>query len=527
MKLKHLLYFAGYRMIVLRWQANAFIGSAAFEPDDKGFAAFKALLQNEIEAPVRLLVDILEEDFRVETSPHVFGRDRAALHARLLNKYFRQYPHKTLRIQGRQDKGRRDDIVLLSALTNPALFKPWIDILHELKIPLEGIYSLPLVGEILIKELGEPPRNMLVVSQQVPGNIRQSFYVEGKLKLSRLAPSSDEPNSYYSALREETQRTVRYLENQNLITGSDPLEVFIVAPPRDHAYLDEIFSDDTRKRFHMVNRDSVAAALDIKSVLPDQYCNWLYAHILLKDGRVRHHYAGRGERKYFLYHQARVGLYAMSAAVLAIAVLWGGFLAAQAYTLSSRQLDIRLETQRYERLYREVIADISHLDLSVEDIRDAVDVAQQLMPAYEHRPYGLMRTVSQSLERNDKVSLKSMKWLVTTDPKHSFGGEKREAANEQAQRRTQQAGRKPLLYEKALIEAAVTGYEANPRIAVEIVDKFIRDVRKTDPAYSVDIIKMPFDVDPASRMIGQGLEQTVRDTEAKFSFVVVKEEELL
>src|SRR5688572_6110037 len=148
MKLKHLLYFAGYRMIVLRWQANAFVGVAEFEPDDKGFAAFKALLQNEIEAPVRLLVDILEEDFRVESCPHVYGRDKAALHARLLNKYFRQYPHKTLRIQGRrQDKVRRDDVVLLSALTNPALFRPWIEILNELKIPLEGIYSLPLVGE--------------------------------------------------------------------------------------------------------------------------------------------------------------------------------------------------------------------------------------------------------------------------------------------------------------------------------------------------------------------------------------------
>jgi hypothetical protein len=526
MKLKHLLYFAGYRMIVLRWQGNAFIGSAEFEPDDKGFAAFKVLLQNELEAPVRLLVDILEEDFRVESSPHVYGRDRAALHARLMNKYFRQYPHKLLRIQGRrQDKARRDDIVLLAALTNPALFKPWIDILNELKTPLEGIYSLPLVGETLIKELGEPPRNMLVISQQVPGNIRQSFYVEGKLKLSRLAPSSDDPHSYFEALREETQRTVRYLENQGLIVGTEPLEVFIVAPPKDHGYLDEMFGDDTRKRFHMLNRDSLAAALDIRGPLPDQYCNWLYAHILLKDGRLKHHYAARGERKYFIYHQARVGMYALSAAVLAIAVLWGGFLLAQAYSFSSQQLDVQLETQRYERLYREVVADISHLNLRVEDIRDAVDVAQELMPAHGHRPYDLMRTVSQSLERNDKVDLKSMKWLVTTDPQHTFG-EKKKVLDDQT-RRQLQSGRKTLRYEKALIEAAVTAYEANPRIAVEIVDTFIQDIRKTDPAYSVDIIKMPFDVDSASRMVGQGLEQSVRDTEARFSFVLVREDEIL
>jgi hypothetical protein len=147
------------------------------------------------------------------------------------------------------------------------------------------------------------------------------------------------------------------------------------------------------------------------------------------------------------------------------------------------------------------------------------------MPAYEQRPYTLMRTVSQSLERNEKIDLKSIKWLITTDLQHSFG-EKKKPLDEQT-RRLVQSGRKVVRYEKALIEAAVTGYEANPRIAVEIVDSFIHDVRKTDPAYSVDIIKMPFDVDSASRMVGQGLEQSIRDNEARFSFVLVKEEKRL
>ncbi|HEY3487944.1 MAG TPA: hypothetical protein VGL10_07750 [Gammaproteobacteria bacterium] len=522
--MKHLLYFAGYRMIVFRWQAGAFGGSAEFEPDDKGFAAFRDLLRNEVTGPVRLLADILEEDFRIETAPHLYGRDKIAVHNRLLNKYFRQYPHKSIRIQGRQDKLRRDDVVLLSALTNPGLFKPWIEILHELKIPLEGIYSLPLVGETLLKALGDPPRNMLVVSQQVPGNIRQSFYVDGKLKLSRLAPSSDEENSYYEVLREETQRTVRYLENQNLIVGNDPLEVFIVAPVKDHSYLDGVFSDDTRKRFHMMNRDSLVAALDIKTALPDQYCNWLYAHVVLKDRRVKHHYAAPGERKYFHYYQAKVGLYALTGAVAAMTLLGGAFLILQGYSFSNQQEQLRLETQQYERLYHEVVADISDLDLKVEDIRDAVDVAEELMPAYQQTPYGVMHTLSYSLERNTRVDLKDIKWVVTNDPNHTFG-EKKKQVDERTSRLIQ-SGRKVMRYEKALIEAAVSEYQQNPRIAVEIVDAFIGDLRKANTENSVDVIKMPFDVDPASRTVGQGLEQSIRDNEAKFTFVMVKEEEV-
>ncbi|HEX7028127.1 MAG TPA: hypothetical protein VF268_12870, partial [Gammaproteobacteria bacterium] len=143
--MRHILYFAGYRMVLLRWHANSFKGMTEFEPDAKGYAAFARLLQEEVKKPVKLLIDIIEEDFRLETVPHLYGRDRAAFHARLANKYFRSYPHVHIETQTRQSTGRRDDVVLLSALTNPSLFEAWIDILYKYRIPLEGIYSLPLV----------------------------------------------------------------------------------------------------------------------------------------------------------------------------------------------------------------------------------------------------------------------------------------------------------------------------------------------------------------------------------------------
>jgi hypothetical protein len=523
--MKHLLYFAGYRMVVLRWQNNTFLGRADFEPDAGGLAAFERLLQQEVEQPLRLLIDILEEDFRVETTPHLIGRDRAAVHARILNKYFRQYPHKSLRVQSRQEKSRRDDVVLLSALTNPGLFKPWLDILHKHKIPLEGIYSLPLVGEALIKSLGgEPPRNMLVISQQVPGNIRQSFYMHGKLKLSRLAPSSDDPSSYYEVLEEETERTIRYLENQHLIGSNEPLEVFMVAPPAAHARLNDIFVDDTRKRFHMLNRDSLAQALGVREALPDEYCSWLYAHILLKDKRLQYHYGTADDRKYFYHYQTERGLYAFSIAVFLMASFYGLFLLGEGYLYSQQREDFLVETKLYERRYQESLRDISSLNLDIEKVRDAVTITEELAADIGRTPYKFMQILSSTLEQHAKVEIKTLKWLVTDDPQHSFGEKKKEL--DRRTLRLLQTGQQRIIYEKAMVEAVVTEYEENPRIAVERMYGFIESLRKSGLVDAVEIMKMPFDIDPASRIVGQGIDSSMQKSEARFVFVMIKQEEV-
>lgn len=523
--MKHILYFAGYRMVLLRWHANAFRGMAEFEPDAKGFAAFARLLQEEVKKPVKLLVDIIEEDFRLENAPHLFGRDRVAFHRRLVNKYFRSYQHVHVETQERQSTGRRDDVVLLSALTNPGLFAPWIDILYKYKIPLQGIYSLPLVGEGLLRTLRAQDKSALIISQQIPSSIRQSFYHKGKLKLSRLAPGGDDTISNIDALNEEIERTVRYLENQHYVDIEKKLDIYIVAPGTEHPVLSRELQDDNRKEFHILDKDGLAADLGIKSMMPSKYSYSLFTHLLLAGKYKKRHYATLKNKYYFYHYQARRGMFVAAAILFFISLLWSMSLAIDGFLLSLHRGSLTEESGKYEALYKEVVSDIDKMDMDVSDIRDVVTAAEKLEKNYRSTPAEYMRRISESLQQNARVEIKAIEWMQTGDRSHTFGETKK--PNDRRNNLRGQ-GRKVFRYEKALVEANVTDYNDNPRIAVESVNQFIRDLRRHHPDGTVEVIKMPFDVDPSSRMVGHGSGAPGRQSndKATFTFIMMRESEI-
>lgn len=524
--MKHILYFPGYRMVLLRWHADAFRGMAEFEPDAKGFAAFARLLQEEVKQPVKLLVDIIEEDFRLENAPHLYGRDRVAFQQRLINKYFRAYPHVYIEAQERQSRGRRDDVVLLSALTNPGLFEPWIEILYKHKIPLEGIYSLPLVGEGLLRTLRARDKSALVISQQIPSSIRQSFYLKGKIKLSRLAPGGDDTISNIEVLNEEIERTVRYLENQHYVDIEKKLDIYIIAPGTERAMLSRELIGDAGKEFHILDKDKLAFELGIKSSIPSKYSYSLFAHLLLAGKYKKRHYASPQNRYYFYHYQARRGMFAAAAALFSVALLWGVSLFIDGFLLSLQRPGLEAESRKFEALYQEVVDDIAKLDLDVGDIRDAVTAAETLEKYYRATPVEYMQRISKSLQQNSNVEIKTIEWLQTRDGGHTFGETKRPA--DKGTLRAAQPGKKSIRHEKALVEANVIDYGDNPRIAVENVNSFISELRKHHPDGTIDVIKMPFDVDPSSRMVGQGSGVPGRESneKASFVFVITREVEL-
>ena len=87
--MERIFYFSGYRMTVFDWDEKTLISSRDFLPNTAGFADFEYLLQQSIKMPARLLVDMIEEDFRRETIPHVNLFDRKGLINRLIDKHYR------------------------------------------------------------------------------------------------------------------------------------------------------------------------------------------------------------------------------------------------------------------------------------------------------------------------------------------------------------------------------------------------------------------------------------------------------
>src|SRR3954470_2445439 len=134
--MKHFLYLTDTRLVSLFTKRGRIVARREFAVGGAGAAEFERYLVQMEDAPIHLILDVAEEDFRLDTVPHVGAGDREAVLNRKLAQIYRNTPYRHALIQGREDEGRKDDRVMYTAITNPELLRPWLEIVERLKLPL-------------------------------------------------------------------------------------------------------------------------------------------------------------------------------------------------------------------------------------------------------------------------------------------------------------------------------------------------------------------------------------------------------
>ena len=280
---KRVFFLSSGRLVAHHWQRGQFAERYVFRADEDGLTQFAQYLQSTPPDPVSLLVDVVEEEFREETVPHVMGTDRRALLRNKKTRLFRDATYSYAMLQGRESEGRRDDRVLFTALIRPDMLAPWLGQLARLKIPLTGIYSLPLLSEMLLKKLKVSGSHVLLVSMHSTGGLRQSFLQDQRLKLSRLAITPDVGQARYpSYILGEVEKLRRYLGSLRLLSRETPLEVHVISEGDTLEELGRQASDSitTRHRFH--STEEVAKKIGLKNLTEPVHTEMVFAHLLEK-----------------------------------------------------------------------------------------------------------------------------------------------------------------------------------------------------------------------------------------------------
>ena len=212
------IFVSPHKLAVYHWQKGDLGSSYLFDTNDEGKAYFEKYLVETQKIPTYIMVDMFEEEFRRDTVPHVFGSDRNAIIERKKARLFRDTPYYHYRVQGREEEGRKDDQIMLSAITNPKPITIWVDLLKNHQIPLVGIYSIPLLTEGILKLLPDTVENNLIVSLQSISGLRQTFITKGQLRVSRLIQMpryGTEP--YGPHIKDEVDKIKRYLNSVRLV----------------------------------------------------------------------------------------------------------------------------------------------------------------------------------------------------------------------------------------------------------------------------------------------------------------------
>jgi len=216
---------------LLRWQRGALRLFDRFTDSPADLMRFENLLHKESRVPFIMVLDCIEEDFRLETFAHVTGADRTKMLERKLSFAFRSTPYKIARVVGREKEGRKDDRVLLTALTKPDLVDPWITRILKEKLAILSLTSAAYMMELLAVSLQlKSTPHVLMVNIEPGTGMRQTYLQKGRVIFSRLTPITQRNQDDLQAmLQQQSVQTRKYLERIKQIPYDTPLPVHVLS----------------------------------------------------------------------------------------------------------------------------------------------------------------------------------------------------------------------------------------------------------------------------------------------------------
>jgi hypothetical protein len=446
------------------WNGGKLGAPQSFSNDADGREQFSHYLKRH-RNPTYLLVDVIEEDFRLETVPHLIGPAKRELLERKFEQFYRGSPFRQATLLHRQEEGRRDDEMLFSALTNPQRISPWLDVLHANQIPLVGIYSLPNITTPLARTLDSD--HVLLLTWEKDAGLRQTYFNNKRLHFSRLIPILGN-SDFNQAVATETPRTQQYLKSLSLPPPGEVLDVYIVCHATDRVSLQAHLEANSDLRYTYLDIQELANRLKSKNELTSSDATPLLLH-LLATSPPSSHYASSEHTHFYTMCRLRRLLFITAFAITALSALWSSLAIWQGREYVAETEPIRMQTERTLQQTQQIQRSFANLNVPAADMKTAVLMARKLSQ-YAPPPEDILRDLSQVLDKFSQVNVGKLGWLAS-------GAD---------------AGPSPYPAQVITFEGSLTGFGNDFRKALEYLDRFQQALMQR--GYTVKAEKLPLDV---------------------------------
>lgn len=518
---KVLLCVSAQHATAAYWHAGKIVRLQQFTHDDAGLTQFREFLTGYANVPVYVMVDAVEEDYRFETLPHTMGADRAQLVARKLKQHYRNTPYVGAWLQGRDKEKRRDDRYLFAAFTNPEILTDWLRIINGQEMPLAGVYLLAMVTEGLLQRLQVNLPNLLVAAQHA-GGLRLTFFRSRQFRLSRLTrgdtAKTADPVRVFAG---EIANTRLYLHALRTATLDEHLTVLLLDRNDDLADVAAaIINDNPSVDCVRVTRDELAARLAMAPQHVASSPDALYLQLLgLQKGgaNLAPAQATVGYRRYRLQR----GIYAACGAVAAIAAVWIGTNAWDAYGTNSQATEVAAQVRAQEVQYQQITREFPPTPTTGENLKRAVDIAQSLRDSARD-PTGAMAIVSRALDATPNVVIREFGWKYATSDidKRVSGGSAPAPASPAATPGAPGLAPKPR-HQSAFVAGEIRPFRGDYRGAIETINALAERIRRHPAVQEVRAVRMPLNVSPGSPLSGNTLDTRSETGAAEFELAVV------
>ncbi|MGB8599332.1 MAG: hypothetical protein WCE88_07550 [Burkholderiales bacterium] len=500
---KHLLYLTNHELISVMARADKFGERRAFALNGAGRNDFDVYLGSLGNTPAYLLTDLIEEDFRSDTIPHVKPGDRSPLLERKLSQAYRATPYRHAMLQGRETEGRRDDRVLYTAITNPELLAPWVDLLRAHKIPLMGIYSAPLLATRLLKYLRLQLEHVLVVTLVAAG-VRQNYFQDGMIKFSRLTPLGDSGQDYPSEfIAQEVGKTWQYLDSMRYQPRGEALQVYVICHPAEQVRYTSALQGSPQLQFRFLDITQVASMLG-QTRLPETSDSADIMLNLLAEKIPANHYAPKEDTYYARIWNSRQKLFYCAGGIFAAGAIWTLFNLYSATELHNDTLQLQSQMHALAVQQQTIVNRFPRDVIDPDDMRDAMNLYDSTL-ADAPSPTLMMLRLGEVLANFPTVELKRLSWLASDDPKSMPLDTGQDGQTEPNQLATandsQTAVHKIKNYHVALAEFTLRPTPEEPRPAINEIQRLVQTLSNIKNVQT-RIVRRPIDINSEGNLSG-------------------------
>ncbi|MDX1519941.1 MAG: hypothetical protein R3318_07430, partial [Gammaproteobacteria bacterium] len=486
------IFLSTDKLSVYHWENGKLGNSYLFDVSKDGQAYFDRYLKDSGRVSTYFLIDFIEEEFRQDTIPHVHGADRQAVIERKKARLFRDTPYYYADIQGREGEGRKDDVVMFSALTNPDVLTPWLAILEANKTPLAGIYSLPLVTSTFTDKLCSGVSEALVVSLQSISGLRQTFIKDGKVKVSRLVDMPRYGTEPYSPIiMNEVNNTQRYLNSLQLIDQKKNLNVYFLGDAKLLSEIKKQAEGAPATENHYINLNTFGAELGLNREFTTPFADQIYIYQMLKS-RPENNYARKQDRLYYRTQKAGRVMYAASLLLVFAALVYGGVNFMDAAIYRQQAQIASKKTTFYSDRYQLARQRLPETPVAPADLEIAVNISKTLNQ-FKSKPSGILQTVGTGLQDYPLIVLNELIWASASNPDIKIDGSDNIIPTRGVTGRSNIASEQSEYdyFDIAVIKGEINPFDGNYRNALNMINSFADSLRDLESVQDVSILSLP------------------------------------
>jgi hypothetical protein len=510
------------RLLAGLWRAGKLQGSQAFNNDDNGHAAFAEFLQQYPATPVYLIADAVEEDYRLESIPHTTGAAKSEMITRKLNQFYRGLAYRTAHFVSRELDKRKDDKYLFIALNNTDFLQDWVSIIRAEQVQLVGVYLLPMLSQVLVKQLKLMSPHILLC-EKLSSGLRQTYLHDGRIRMSRLVPNvptaANQLGYFYLV---ETEKTRLYLMSQRFITRETPINLVLASIDGSTQHISQGISQEQGIECSDVNLTEIAKSLSLPANLIEQMPELLHMQ-LLASGHIVDNLAPESLTKEYEFSQLKRNIKIAALALATLGLLVAAFIFYQGFSHQSALKDATEDTALQQRRYDEAAKNFPVTTIGSEDLKTAVEL-DKTIASYPKSPRRMMRVISAALEQVPEVQLDRLRWALSNDINIEDQDKLIALSASALSVNVNGAINSDLtkLNELGFITAEISGFSGDYRSALNSVNKFVEKLKADKNVAVIEVMQEPVNVSSFVNLQGTTTdEQTTQAQPALFKLKII------